>query len=290
MKTLIIGSSGLVGSHLLQTCQSRGWDVLGTYHTFVQQGLMPLKLTDRDEVRSLIQKSQPDVVFLPAFRSNVDYCEQNPEETYQINVVGCLNVAQATRDVGAKLVFYSSDYVFNGNAGPYLETDEADPICVYGRQKLEVEQKIAELCENYLILRITVVYGYEAQAKNFVVRLITNLKNGQTMKVPQDQVGSPTLVDDIAEASCRLVEAGAIGIFHVAGSDLMNRYQFAVEVAKVFGLSTENIVPVMTSDLGQVAPRPLKAGMKCDRLVKTLNWNLCGVGDGLEYFKQTQIL
>jgi len=70
----------------------------------------------------------------------------------------------------------------------------------------------------------------------------------------------------------------------------MNRYQFAVEVAKVFGLSTENIVPVMTSDLGQVAPRPLKAGMKCDRLVKTLNWNLCGVGDGLEYFKQTQIL
>ena len=290
MKTVIIGASGLVGSHLLQTCQSRGWDVLGTYHTFAQPGLIPLKLTDSDKVRSLIQKSQPDVVFLPAFRSNVDYCEQNPEETYQINVVGCLNVAQATRDVGAQLVFYSSDYVFNGNAGPYLETDEAEPICVYGRQKLEVEQKIAELWENYLILRITVVYGYEAQAKNFVVRLITNLKNGQTMKVPQDQVGSPTLVDDIAEASCRLVEAGATGIFHVAGPDLMNRYQFAVEVAKVFGLSTENIVPVMTSDLGQVAPRPLKAGMKCDRLVKTLNWNLCGSVEGLEYFKQTQIL
>jgi dTDP-4-dehydrorhamnose reductase len=290
MKTVIIGASGLVGSHLLQTCQSRGWDVLGTYHTFAQPGLIPLKLTDSDEVRSLIQKSQPDVVFLPAFRSNVDYCEQNPEETYQINVVGCLNVAQATGDVGAKLVFYSSDYVFNGNAGPYLETDEAEPICVYGRQKLEVEQKIAELLENYLILRITVVYGYEAQAKNFVVRLITNLKNGQTMKVPQDQVGSPTLVDDIAEASCRLVEAGATGIFHVAGPDLMNRYQFAVEVAKVFGLSTENIVPVMTSDLGQVAPRPLKAGMRCDRLQQTLNWNLRGVVDGLNYLKNAQMV
>ena len=290
MKTVIIGASGLVGSHLLQTCQSRGWDVLGTYHTFAQPGLIPLKLTDSDEVRSLIQKSQPDVVFLPAFRSNVDYCEQNPEETYQINVVGCLNVAQATGDVGAKLVFYSSDYVFNGNAGPYLETDEAEPICVYGRQKLEVEQKIAELLENYLILRITVVYGYEAQAKNFVVRLITNLKNGQTMKVPQDQVGSPTLVDDIAEASCRLVEAGATGIFHVAGPDLMNRYQFAVEVAKVFGLSTENIVPVMTSDLGQVAPRPLKAGMRCDRLQQTLNWNLRGVVDGLNCLKNAQMV
>jgi dTDP-4-dehydrorhamnose reductase len=290
MKILIMGASGLVGSHLLQACQSRGWDVLGTYHTFAQPGLMPLKLTDSDDVRSLIQKSQPDVVFLPAFRSNVDYCEQNPEETYQINVVGCLNVAQATRDVGAKLVFYSSDYVFNGNAGPYRETDEPDPICVYGRQKLEVEQKIAELGENYLILRITVVYGHEAQAKNFVVRLITNLKNGHTMKVPQDQVGSPTLVDDIAEASCRLVEVGATGIFHVAGPDVMSRYQFALNVAEVFGLPTENIMAVNTPELGQPAQRPLQAGMVCDRLHSSLNWNLRGFAEGLTYLKHTKLI
>lgn len=288
MKILIIGASGLVGSHLLQACQSRGWDVLGTYHTFAQPGLMPLKITDRDDVRSLIQKSQPDVVFLPAFRSNVDYCEQNPEETYQINVVGSLNVARAVGDVGAKLVFYSSDYVFNGNAGPYRETDQTDPICVYGRQKLEIEQQIAKLLENYLILRITVVYGHEAQRKNFVVRLITNLKNGQTMKVPQDQIGSPTLVDDIAEASCRLVEAGATGIFHVAGPDAIGRYQFALDVAEVFGLPTENIMAVNTPELGQPAQRPLQAGMMCDRLLQTLNWNLRGVVDGLEYFKQAQ--
>jgi dTDP-4-dehydrorhamnose reductase len=290
MKILIMGASGLVGSHLLQACQSRGWDVLGTYHTFAQPGLRPLKLTDSDDVRSLIQKSQPDVVFLPAFRSNVDYCEQNPEETYQINVVGCLNVAQATRDVGAKLVFYSSDYVFNGNAGPYRETDEPDPICVYGRQKLEVEQKIAELWENYLILRITVVYGYEAQAKNFVVRLITNLRNGHTMKVPQDQVGSPTLVDDIAEASCRLVEVGATGIFHVAGPDVMSRYQFALNVAEVFGLPRENIMAVNTPELGQPAQRPLEAGMVCDHLHSSLNWNLRGFADGLSYLKHTELI
>ena len=290
MKTLIIGASGLVGSHLLQTCQRRCWDVLGTYHTFAQPGLIPLKLTDSDEVRLLIQKSQPDVVFLPAFRSNVDYCEQNPEETYQINVVGSLNVAKSCQEIGAKLVFYSSDYVFNGKAGPYRETDEPDPICVYGQQKLEVEQKIAELLENYLILRITVVYGHEAQAKNFVDRLITNLKNGQTMKVPQDQVGSPTLVDDIAEASCRLVEAGATGIFHVAGPEAIGRYQFALDVAEVFGLPTENIMAVNTSELGQPAQRPLQAGMVCDHLAQTLNWNLRGVAEGLNCLKNAQMV
>lgn len=288
MKALIIGASGLVGSHLMQACHRRGWDVVGTYHNFSQSGLMRLQLTDAADVQSLVQQSQPDVVFLPAFRSNVDYCEQHPDETYQINVAGSLNVARAARDAGAKLVFYSSDYVFNGRGGPYREADEPDPICAYGWQKLEVERKISKLLENFLILRVTVVYGHEAQDKNFVSRLVKTLEGGQVLKVPQDQVGSPTLVDDIAEASCRLVEAGATGIFHVAGPERMSRYQFAVEVARVFGLPAENIVPVTTAELGQAALRPLEAGMVCEQLAKTLNWNLRGVVEGLEYLKQNQ--
>jgi len=287
MKATVIGASGLVGSHLMRTCQQRGWEVTGTYHNFEQPGLVPLKLTDKEGVEALIKSYQPDVIFLPAFRSSVDYCEQNPEETYQINVVGSLNVAHIAQDVGAKLVFYSSDYVFDGEDGPYSETDKPNPICVYGKQKLEIEQKIAQLLDDYLIVRVTVVYGHEAQGKNFVTRLVNTLKNGQTLNVPQDQVGSPTLVNDIAEASCRLVEVGAKGIFHVAGTDVMDRYQFAVKAAEVFELPTENIIPVLTPDLGQPAKRPLKAGMLCDKLVKTLNWNLRGINKGLIHLKET---
>lgn len=290
MKVLVIGASGLVGSHLLQTCQQRGWNVMGTYQNFAQPGLIPLQITDETSVKSLITQSQPEVVFLPAFLSNVDYCQQNPEETYQSNVVGCLNVAQATRDVGAKLVFYSSDYVFNGENGPYQETDQPDPICVYGRQKLEVEQKISELLDNYLICRIAWVYGHENQGKNFVLRLISTLTNNQTIRVPQDQIGSPTLANDIAEASCRLLEVGARGLFHTTGIDCMNRYQFALKVAEVFGLQTDTLLPVMTSELNQVAPRPLKCGMRCDLLHQTLNWNLRGIVDGLNYLKNAQMV
>ncbi|CBN55135.1 MULTISPECIES: SDR family oxidoreductase [Kamptonema] len=287
MKVLVIGGSGLVGSHLLQTCHQRGWNVTGTYQNFAQPGLIPLQITNAAAVRSLITESQPEVVFLPAFRSNVDYCEQNPEETYQINVVGCLNVAHATRDVRAKLVFYSSDYVFNGKNGPYQEIDKPDPICVYGLQKLEVEEKISELLDDYLICRIAWVYGQEKQGKNFVLRLISMLTNNQAIRVPQDQVGSPTLADDIGEASCRLVEVGAKGLFHITGIDCMNRYQFALKIAEVFGLQTDTLLPVMTSELNQAAARPLKCGMRCDRLVQNLNWNLRGVLEGLGTFKQT---
>lgn len=290
MQVLVIGASGLVGSHILQTCQQRGWNVMGTYHNFARPGLIQLPITDGTSVQSLITESQPEVVFLPAFLSNVDYCEQNPEETYQINVVGCLNVAQATRDVGAKLVFYSSDYVFNGENGPYQETDQPDPICVYGRQKLEIEQKISELLEDYLICRIAWVYGQEEQGKNFVLRVISTLKNNQIIRIPQDQIGSPTLANDIAEASCRLLEVGAQGLFHTTGIDCMNRYQFALKVAEVFGLQTDTLVPVMTSEFNQAAPRPLKCGMRCGRLRQTLNWNSRGVVDGLNCLKNAQMV
>jgi dTDP-4-dehydrorhamnose reductase len=290
MKALVIGASGLVGSYLIQTCHQRGWQVTGTYHNFAQPNFLPLEITDKVAVRSLLQQLQPNVVFLPAFCSNVDYCEQHPEETYQINVVGCLNVAQATRDVGAKLVFYSSDYVFNGENGPYQETDQPDPICVYGRQKLEVEEKISELLDDYLICRIAWVYGQEEQGKNFVLRVISTLKNNQIIRVPQDQIGSPTLANDIAEASCRLVEVGAQGLFHTTGIDCMNRYQFALKVAEVFGLQTDTLLPVMTSEFNQAAPRPLKCGMRCDRLHQTLNWNSRGVVDGLNCLKNAQMV
>jgi dTDP-4-dehydrorhamnose reductase len=178
--------------------------------------------------------------------------------------------------------------VFNGENGPYQETDQPDPICVYGRQKLEVEQKISELLDDYLICRIAWVYGQEEQGKNFVLRVISTLKNNQIIRVPQDQIGSPTLANDIAEASCRLLEADAKGLFHTTGSDCMTRYQFALKVVEVFGLQTDTLVPVMTSEFNQAAPRPLKCGMRCDLLHQTLNWNLRGVVDGLTYLQETK--
>jgi dTDP-4-dehydrorhamnose reductase len=285
MKGIIIGASGLVGSYLWKIGKERGWDLAGTYHKFAQPGLVFLPLTEPETVRSLFYQIEPKVIFLPAFLSNADYCEQHLEETYQINVVGCLNVIKTAQELGSQLVFYSSDYVFDGESGPYRETNKPNPICVYGKQKLELEQKITEILDNYLILRITVVYGWEMQEKNFVSRLLKSLAANQIVKVPQDQIGSPTLVDDIAEASYRLVETGATGIFHTAGSDVISRYDFALEVAKVFELPNEHIIPISTPDLRQAAPRPLKAGMICDRLTDTIGWRLSSPHDGLSYLK-----
>ncbi|WP_017294111.1 SDR family oxidoreductase [Geminocystis herdmanii] len=284
MKTLIIGASGLVGYHLLQTTKSRGWDVTGTYHNYQLPELSPLETIQEQKVRSLIFQIQPEIIFLPAFLSNVNYCETNSEESHLINVEGSLNVIKASKEIGAKLVFYSSDYVFDGQSGPYKETDLVNPICVYGKQKLEVENLITKLLDDYLLLRITVVYGYELQGKNFVTRLIKSLQNKEIVKVPMDQIGSPTLVNDIAEASCRLVETKQQGLFHVAGVDVISRYDFALKVADVFNLDCQYVIPIDTPSLHQLAPRPLKAGMICDKLSSTLNWNLKGTIEGLNFY------
>ena len=203
-----------------------------------------------------------------------------------INVQGSLNVIKATQRIGAQLVFYSSDYVFDGKSGPYQETDQTNPICVYGKQKLEVENLITDLLDDYLILRITIVYGQELQGKNFVTRLINSLKKKETVKVPVDQIGSPTLVNDIAEASCKLVEQNQRGLFHVAGTDVISRYDFALTVAQVFDLDSKYIIPIDTPSLQQPAPRPLKAGMICDKLSSTINWKLKNAIEGLNLLKQ----
>lgn len=288
MKVLIIGASGLVGSHLLFACQQRKWEVLGTYFQNFSEGLIPLSITNKVELQKLLEEYQPEIVFLPAFISNVDYCEQHPDETYRVNVIGCLNVIQICQTNKIKLVFYSSDYVFDGKSGPYQESDKAQPISVYGQQKLIVENYITELLTNYLILRITVIYGTEKQRKNFLIRLIKTLRNNQEIKVPKDQIGSPTLVNDIADASCDLIEANAQGLFHVSSEDIISRYDFACQCAKFCDLPINKIIPIETSKLEQLAKRPLNAGLISCRLKSNLNYKLKNVHQGLTYLSQNQ--
>jgi dTDP-4-dehydrorhamnose reductase len=287
-QALVIGASGLIGSHLMRVSQQRGWQVMGTYHKFALPRLCHLSLINEEAVKQLILNVQPQIIFLPAFCSNADYCELHPQESYEINVIGSLNVIQAAYCCGAKLVFYSSDYIFDGLNGPYKESDQPNPICTYGSHKLAVEKQIVELLDNHLILRTTVVYGHEHQGKNFVQRLVRTLKAGEQIRVPIDQIGSPTLADDIAEASCQLVEKNAQGIFHVVGPDLMSRYKFAVQAAKVLDLPTDLIIPVRTMELGQASPRPLQAGMIADRVYEVLNWQLRGALPGLQFFKEVR--
>jgi dTDP-4-dehydrorhamnose reductase len=281
-RALVLGASGLVGSHLYRVGLERGVDVAGTSFGQEVEGLRRLDVTDADAVRGLVDEVRPEVVFHAAASPNVDACEADPDGTRRVNVGGVRTVAEAARDAGARLVFFSSDYVFDGAAGPYVETDPVRPIQQYGRQKAEAEEVLREVLPGaHLALRITVVYGWERRGKNFVARLVRTLGGGERMRVPADQVGSPTLADDLADAAWDLVDRNAGGTLHLAGRDRVDRLAFARAAARAFGLNDALLDGVTTAELGQAAPRPLEAGMVSARAEALIGRRMMGVDDGL---------
>jgi CDP-6-deoxy-D-xylo-4-hexulose-3-dehydrase len=265
-RALVIGASGLTGSALVRTLEPEGWPVTGTAMSRPGDSLRQLDLGDGAAVSALIRELTPTVVFLAAAFTHVDGCEDDPARASRVNVEGPRACATACAAIGAVLVFYSSEYVFDGDHGPYDEADTPHPISVYGRTKLEAERAIEASGVDALIIRTTGVYGWDRTSKNFAMQVWQRLSAGETMPVPSDQVSTPTLVDSLAEVSLRLVELGVGGVVHVAGRDRISRVEFARRLASTFALDPSLIQGRPTAELGQRAPRPLAGGLTTDRL------------------------
>jgi len=285
-RTAVIGSSGLVGQALMRVLEHNGHEVTGTYATEARDGLTPLDISDGAQVRDYFRRVQPQTVFLTAALTHVDYCEAHPEETFRVNVDGTKNVAGEAARYGSRLVFYSTDYIFDGKNGPYDEQAQPCPVSVYGKSKLEGERVIQEALEDYLILRTTIVYGWNRRSKNFAMQVYQNLLAGTPMQVPEDQVGNPTLVDYLAEASVRLVQQKARGVVNVVGKDLLSRAEFGKALARVFGADPKLILPVATPDLKQHAERPLRGGLKVEKLGRLLGTEAMSLEEALKRLRR----
>jgi len=247
--------------------------------------LEPLDILKPKEVSALLARVKPAVVYLPVANPHVDWCEEHPEEAYEINVKATLGVAKMAVDQGAKPVFYSTDYVFDGEKGPYDEEAPTRPLQVYGRHKLEVEEGLLKFSRDALILRTAVVFGREHQGKNFVYTMRRMLGSGRTMQVPMDQISSPTYAQSLAEYSVRLALQGERGVFNVVGADTLSRYEFALKAAEVFGWNPDLIQPVSSDQLHQKARRPLRAGLVMGKAPSAVNLAPLAVETALRFVK-----
>lgn len=286
---LIIGASGQVGEHILSTLTHMGVDAVGTRFHHGGTQLAPLDICNSAAVTTLIDSINPDVIYLPASLTNVDYCESHPREGYDSNVLGVCNVVRAANKHSARLIYFSSDYIWDGFHGPYREEDPANPICEYGRQKLLAEHFVSLHAPDSLIIRTTVVFGWESQGKNFVCRLIKTLHDNRPLTVPNDQIGNPTYAPDLANAVISLVSSGVRGVYNVAGSQRTSRYMFALAAAEIFGLDPSLIRAIPTCELNQTASRPLNAGMVVLKAQQALNRSLVGFEDGLRMMAQEKV-
>jgi dTDP-4-dehydrorhamnose reductase len=288
MRILVIGASGLIGTALMKELGQLG-ETTGTFHSYPEAGLIPLDISDPQAVDAIIRQVSPQILCQAAALTHVDYCETHPDEARCINVDGTRHLAVAARRLGARYVYVSTDYVFDGTAGPYSEDDAPCPTSVYGHTKLAGEEIVRETVADHLIVRTTVVYGWEPQGKNFVTRLVRELGNGKTQRVPVDQIGSPTYARNLAEAVRELVQREKVGTYNIAGCQLVDRYHFALAVARVFGLRADLLTPVTTAELGQDAPRPLQAGLKVDKAKRELTTPLLGYEAGLQAMKKARL-
>jgi dTDP-4-dehydrorhamnose reductase len=268
-RILICGSNGLLGQRLaLMLSSQTDYEVLNTSfeRSFVFDDRLfdftQLDITKKSDVKSLISSFHPTAILNAAAASNVDWCEEHREDAWKVNVVGVENLVEAARKVGARLVHISTDYVFDGNHGPYSENDKPNPISYYGKSKLASENAVRIGGIPFTILRTMVLYGTGIGVKDsFPAWVVRNLKAGIHIPIVDDQIGNPTHVTDLAFAAVKAFELGHDGIYHVCGRDRLSRYDFALRIAEVFGLDPGLIRRIKTSDLSQSAPRPLLSGL-----------------------------
>lgn len=284
MKVLVIGASGQVGGAIMRL-SPKNWEVIGTYSGKHKPGLIHLDVSNRDEVFEVFKRARPDVVILSAAFTNVDLCETDKERADAVNVSGPLNVCDASMKYGSKMVYMSTDYVFDGENGPYREDDAPNPLGHYAWTKLEGE-RITAFTPNHLIIRTTGVYSADPDSLNFVMQVIKRLGAGESMRVPSDQYGTPTLADNLADGILTLLTLGKTGIYNVAGSDFMDRYSFALLIADIFGLDKSLIAPIDTPSLGQKARRPLRAGLVVEKIEREAGIKMVGAREGLMIVKE----
>jgi len=285
LRILIVGASGFIGYHIFEEF-SKHHQVAGTFYSHSTNNFIYLDVKDKMEINEVLTSFSPDVIIYTAYNPNVEYCETHPDETWEVNVKGTANIIEVIKKIGAKFIFFSSDYIFDGKEGPYLEEDRPNPINVYGRQKLESEELIRENLMDYLIIRTTVVFGWERNGKNFIMQMIYSLRSGEKMKVPEDQFGTPTYVKNLCIATRELIEKEKVGIYHIAGKDLISRYNFARIAAKVFALDENLLIPVSSSEFREKVTIPINAGLKIEKAQNELETDLLEVKEGLELAKK----
>jgi dTDP-4-dehydrorhamnose reductase len=274
MRLLVIGGSGLVGSHLLAEALRRGHHAVGTFRERAVAGLEPLDAARLAAFEALLDRHRPDRVIHAAGWTWVDGCEGAPARAMEENCHQPVRLAEICQRRGLRFAYVSTSYIFDGTAGPYDESAVPSPINAYARSKWEAEQRlVAATDETVLLPRVICVYGVEARRKNFACQVCDAMRAGKSMMLPSDQRGNPTWAGDIARATVDLMEREERGAFHLGGADPdCDRIAWAEHLVRSFqrvGVEPAagfTIVAKPTEILAQKALRPLRAGMVSCRL------------------------
>ena len=281
MRILITGSNGLLGQKLLHKLRedysiqliatSKGENRVSSKDGYTY---ISLDITNKEEVEKAIAEQLPDVVINTAAMTNVDLCEDKKHECDALNVDAVGFLADVCERIDAQLIQISTDFIFDGEDGPYKEDDVPNPLSYYGLSKLKSEQLLQAHSVKWTILRTIIVFGVgENLSKgNIVLWAKDALAQGDPLNIIDDQFRAPTLAEDLADICILAAKKKALGVFYASGKDIMSIYEIVERVANYYGNSTDNLNKISTATLNQKAVRPPKTGFILDKSINELGY------------------
>lgn len=293
-RVMVIGGSGLLGSKVLKE-SIKEFDTIGTYnsHPFSMKDVDVKQLDIREyKEAEIIMDQNPDCIVLTAALTNVDGCELNKKDAFELNVKAPSWIAKIVKKLGAKLIYISTDYVFDGTKGLYSENDKPNPINYYGKTKLEGELEVRNNCEDYVICRLSSLYGWNTLTKkqNFATWIIKKLRKGEEVTLFTDQYTTPTFADNTAKAIIEICRVGKRGMYHLASLECISRFAFGKKLAKIFNLDESLIKPVTSENLNLPAIRPRRCCLDISKAKKELKTKLLSVEEALTEMKRQEEL
>lgn len=281
---LVTGNKGQLGTDLVR--------ILSEDYIVDGFDIDEVDIRDADKVKSVIRSKHPQIVIHTAAYTDVDGCESNVDAAIAVNAEGTENIAKACREIGAKMIYYSTDYVFDGCKGAsYTEQDKPHPLTIYGKSKLEGERRVAEIVKDYTIMRIAWVYG--AYGRNFVKTMIklgreqlekrSRGMEAPPLRVVDDQIGNPTWTVEIAGQTKCIIKNNLTGVFHSTSEGEVSWYGFARLIFRHMAMEVE-IVPCTTLDFPRPAPRPAFSALENYRLKEAGLNKMRPFGEALEGF------
>lgn len=252
-KIVITGAKGQLGQELIKC-------LTDSKYIIFQFGKDELDITNQSQVTTTIETICPDVIIHCAAYTDVDQSEILPEQAFEINAVGSRNIAIATEQVNASLVYISTNYVFDGESNhPYTEDDSPNPLGIYAKSKLLGETYVKELTTNYFIVRTSWLFG--GSGKNFVTTMQEMAYKKESLSVIHDQIGNPTYAVDLAKQIIKLIDTNKYGVYHISNSGSCSWYEFAKEIFHLSNMDVQ-VLPITTEEYNALAPRPKRADME----------------------------
>jgi dTDP-4-dehydrorhamnose reductase len=290
-RILVIGANGMLGQRVIRFySKQENVELLGSSiepgPVYKDTEYVCCDLSKRECVKKVVYDFYPDFIINTAAYTNVDKCEVERETAWKTNVKGVEYIAEACRVADARFIHISTDYIFDGTKGPYNETAVPNPLGYYGRTKLASENALKISGSIYTILRTNVLYGTAESRPDFVRWLVNTVRKGEKVRIVTDQINNPTFIDDLVYAISKAIEFNKQGIYNIGGKEFLSRYDFSLKIADYFNLDKNLILPIKTSELNQLAQRPLKSGLIILKAETELDYKPLSILESLEMMKK----